>query len=77
MVIQKRMKSGKTRSVNFNDQTSTQNYGEPSEFEWNVLRRFTSMEILRQIQQDLKHRQINPEQPSRRILFMSMFNDID
>ena len=36
---------------------------------------FTSIEILRQIQKDLKDRQISPN--AERIIFMSMFNDID
>ena len=34
---------------------------------------FTSIEILRKIQEDLEVRQINPEQFEGRILFMSMF----
>ena len=36
----------------------------------------TTIEILRQIQESLKARQINPDQFQGRIIFMSMFNDI-
>ena len=51
--------------------------GEPIEFEWNIFRGFTSMEILREIHKDLKTGQKNPEQFEGRILFMSMFKGID
>ena len=36
--------------------------GESIEFEWNIFPGFTSIEILRQIQKDLKNRQITREQ---------------
>ena len=42
--------------------------GEPIEFEWNILRK---------IQEILQHRNIDPEKFEDRIIFMSMFNDID
>ena len=51
--------------------------GEAIEFEWNIFPRFTSIEILRHLQKDLDARQINPDHCEGRILFMSMFNDID
>ena len=51
--------------------------GEPIEFEWNIFQGFTSIEIVRHIQQDLKARRINPDQFEERIIFMRMFNDID
>ena len=73
------MKSGKTRSVFSNDKENAELSvidGEPIEFERNIFP-LTSTEILRQIQKDLKHRQMNPEEFEGRILFMSMFNDID
>ena len=38
---------------------------------------FTSIEILRHIQQYLNARRINPDQHEGRIIFMPMFNDID
>ena len=40
-----------------------------------IFPRFTSIEILRHIQQDLNARQINPEKLEGRNIFMSMFND--
>ena len=46
------------------------------EFEWNIFPGITSIEILRQIQKDLKTRKINLQQLEGKILFMSMFNDI-
>ena len=48
---------------------------EPVEFKWNIFTGFTSIEILRQIQRDLKARHTNPDQFEGRFLFMSMFND--
>ena len=50
--------------------------GEPIEFEWDIFPGFTSIEILRHIQESLKARQISPDQFQGRIIFMSMFNDI-
>ena len=49
---------------------------EPIEFEWNIFRGFTSIEILRRIQKDLDTRRKNPHRFERRIPVMSMFNDI-
>ena len=37
----------------------------------------TSQEILRNIQKNLQHKNIDPEKFEDRIIFMSMFNDID
>ena len=51
--------------------------GELVEFECNILQGFTSIEILRKIQIELKIRQINPDHFEGRIMFMTMFNDID
>ena len=51
--------------------------GEPIEFEWNVFPRRTSLEILQKIQKDLQDRSIDPGHFEDRIIFMSMFNDID
>ena len=51
--------------------------GEPVEFEWNFFPGYTSIEILRKIQEDLEARQIHPEQLEGGIPFMPMFNDID
>ena len=51
--------------------------GEPIEFEWNVLLGFSSLQILQKIQENLRERNIKPEGFTDRIIFMSMFNDID
>ena len=51
--------------------------GQPIEFEWDIIRGFTTVEILRRIQKDLNTRRKNPDRFEGRILFMSMFNDID
>ena len=51
--------------------------GEPIEFEWNNSPGFTSIEILRHIQQDLNARRINPDQHEGRMRFTPMFNVID
>ena len=53
------------------------NDGEPIEFEWNILPRFSSLQLLQKIQNDLRERSIEPEKFTDRIIFMSMFNDID
>ena len=49
--------------------------GEPVEFEWNIFPGFTSLQILQRIQNDLQKRNI--EQFGNRIIFMSVFNDIE
>ena len=51
--------------------------GEPFEFECNILQGLTSFEILQKIQRDLQDRNIEPEKSEDRIIFMSMFNDVD
>ena len=51
--------------------------GEAIEFEWNVLPGFSSLQILQKIQDNLRERNIKPEGFTDRIIFMSMFNDID
>ena len=38
---------------------------------------FTSLQILQEIQRDLAGKNIQPEEFKDRIIFMSMFNDID
>ena len=53
------------------------NDGEPNEFEWNILPGLTSLQILQKIQDDLQGRLIEPEEFGDRIIFMSVFNDID
>ena len=51
--------------------------GEPIEFEWNIFPGLTSLEILQKIQKDLQDRNIEPEKFEDRIIFMSMFKDIE
>ena len=51
--------------------------GEPTEFEWNLLPGLTSLQILQKIQSDLRGRNVEPENFGDRIIFMSMFTDID
>ena len=51
--------------------------GEPIEFEWNIFPGFTSFELLRKIYSDLQRRNIDPENFRDRLVFMSMFNDVD
>ena len=51
--------------------------GETIEFEWNILPGFSSLQRLQKIQNDVRARNIEPEKFTDRIIFMSMFNDID
>ena len=51
--------------------------GEPIELEWSILPGFSSLQILQKIQNDLRERNIKPEEFTDRIMFMSIFNDID
>ena len=51
--------------------------GEPIEFEWHIFPGLASLEIRRKIQKDLQEQDIEPEKFEDRIIFMSMFNDIE
>ena len=51
--------------------------GETIELEWNLLPGFSSLQLLQKIQNYLRERNIEPEKFTDRIVFMSMFNDID
>ena len=51
--------------------------GEAIEFEWNILPGFTSLQILQEIQDDSQKWNIEHENFTDRIIFMSMFIDID
>ena len=46
-------------------------------FEWKNFQGFSSLSILRDIQQDLEKKNIQPEDFKDQIIFMSMFNDIE
>ena len=53
--------------------------GEAVDFEWNIFPRLSTlqMQILQQIQDGLRERNVKPEEFTDRIIFMSMFNDFD
>ena len=51
--------------------------GEPIDFEWNILPGFLSLQILQEIQNDLRKLNNKLEKFTDRIIFMSMFNDTD
>ena len=51
--------------------------GEAIEFEWTNFAGFSSLSIFKEIQQDLERRTFQPEEFKDRIIFMSMFNDIE
>ena len=58
-------------------QESREMDGEPIEFEWNIVPGLTSLLILQRIQSDFRERNIEFEEFGDRIIFMSMFNDIE
>ena len=46
------------------------------EFEWNIFPRFTTLQLVREVQEILLKLSVQPENFTGRIIFMSMFNDI-
>ena len=50
--------------------------GEPTEFEWNIFRGFTTLQLCGKVKDLLSDLGETPETFTGRILFMSMFNDI-
>ena len=50
--------------------------GEPLEFEWNMFPGFNTLELCTEVQELMSKMSIQPEDFTRRIIFMSMFNDI-
>ena len=50
--------------------------GEPTEFEWNIFPGFTTLQLCGKVTDLLSNLGETPETFTRRILFMSMFNDI-
>ena len=50
--------------------------GEPTEFEWNIFPGFTTLQLCGKVNDPLSDLGEAPETFTRRILFMSMFNDI-
>ena len=51
--------------------------GEAIELEWKIRPRVTILTILKEIQMDMGRKNIEPEKFKYRIIFMSMFNDIE
>ena len=49
---------------------------EPMEFEWNIFPGFTTLQLVREVQELLSRLSVQPENFTGRIIFMSMFNDI-
>ena len=50
--------------------------GEPTKFKWKMFPGLTSLEILQEIQKDVKDHNIEPEDFEDQIIFVSMFNDL-
>ena len=51
--------------------------GGPIDFEWTISPGSSALQLLHTIQKDLEGKHIIPENFSDRIIFMSMFNNID
>ena len=51
--------------------------GDPIDFEWKIFPGAKALDILHKIQAYLQGKNITPEKFSDRIIFMSMFNDIE
>ena len=51
--------------------------GEPVEFEWNTFAGHTTLDLLHEIQRMMAENRIKLEEFEDRIIFMSMYNDID
>ena len=50
--------------------------GEPMEFEWNIFPGYTTLQLVREVQEVVSKLSVQPEHFTGRIIFMSMFNDI-
>ena len=50
--------------------------GGPMEFEWNIFPGFTTLQLVREVQEFLSKMSTEPQDFTGRIIFMSMFNDI-
>ena len=46
------------------------------EFDWNIFPRFTTLQLVREVQVFLSKMSMQPEDFTGQIIFMSMFNDI-
>ena len=50
--------------------------GEPMELEWDIFPGFTTLQLVREVQELLSRLSVETENITGRIIFMSMFNDI-
>ena len=50
--------------------------GEPMEFEWNIFPGFTTLQLCNKVREFLSKLSVKPEEFTRRIIFISMFNNI-
>ena len=70
----------KNRIAGVNSEKSYRDYdginGEPTEFEWNIFPRFTTLQLYGKFNDLLSDLGQTPETFTGRVLFMSMFNDI-
>ena len=64
------------QKVHHNTELWTTIDGEPVEFEWNMFPGFTTLQLRHKVQEFLSNMSEEPEEFTRRIIFMSMFNDI-
>ena len=73
-------KLGRTRLQEVKAEKSYRDYdginGEPTEFEWNIFPGFTTLQLCDKLNDLLSNLGQTPTTFTRRILFMSMFNDI-
>ena len=71
----------KGQLVDFRTTVSNQEFygidGDPIEFEWNILPGLTSLAMLRKVHDDIQNSNIKPKNCGDRLIFMSMFNDIE
>ena len=79
--IQTRIEDGKINLKNFDRPIVSRKLlgidGEPIDFEWIISQDLHHLEILQKIQNDLQDHNIDPEDSEDRIIFKSMFSDID
>ena len=73
------VRPGKNKSYSENNHFKEMNRidGMPTEFEWKMFPGITTLSLLEQIQEFMKERQCDPEHFKDRVIFMSMYNDIE
>ena len=76
--IQEQTKNGQIiNSENFNSPVLTENYLESMGNRLNIFQGLASLEIFQKIHKNLSVQKIDPQHFEGRIIFMSMFNDIE